>query len=79
MRPLSELKVGEQGYAIRFIDDVLALKLYEMGCIPGEYLRVEMIAPLGDPMTININGNLVSMRKHVAACVMIDVRPESLN
>ena len=27
-----------------------------MGCIPGEKVKVEQIAPLGDPISITVSG-----------------------
>jgi ferrous iron transport protein A len=38
----------------------------EMGCVPGEPVWVEMIAPMGDPMAINIAGYYLSIRKKEA-------------
>jgi ferrous iron transport protein A len=42
------------------------LTLMEMGCIPGEPVHVEMIAPMGDPMAIQIAGYYLSIRKQDA-------------
>jgi ferrous iron transport protein A len=34
----------------------------EMGCVPGELIRVEQIAPLGDPISITVAGYNLSLR-----------------
>jgi len=39
------------------------LTLLEMGCIPGEPIWIEMIAPLGDPLAIQVAGYYLSIRK----------------
>ena len=33
-----------------------------MGCVPGELIRVEQIAPLGDPISITVAGYNLSLR-----------------
>jgi ferrous iron transport protein A len=43
----------------------------EMGCIPGESVSVENIAPLGDPISIKVAGYLLSMRKDEAAMIWV--------
>lgn len=71
---LSELKKGQTAEIISFDSDELKLRFYEMGCLPGEKVQVELIAPLGDPIAINISGYLLGIRKCDAK--HIKVRPE---
>jgi ferrous iron transport protein A len=70
---LSELKSGERGTIISFESTDLELKLMEMGCIPGEEVVVEQIAPLGDPMSIRIAGYSLSLRKNEAKQIIVSV------
>ena len=49
----------------------LFLKLMEMGCIPGETIRVEQIAPLGDPISISVAGYQLSLRNDEAEGIII--------
>ena len=35
-------------------DENIALKLMEMGCLPGEVITLERFAPMGDPMAIAV-------------------------
>ena len=60
---LSQLAVGEKGIVKEFTDLEMSVKLMEMGCLPGEEVRVERIAPLGDPIAINVSGYQLSLRK----------------
>ena len=48
MKRLSEIKAGESVKIKSFEDNDLFLKLMEMGCVPGECVKVDQIAPLGD-------------------------------
>lgn len=63
---LSELKQGQRGIIKGFATPDMELKLMEMGCIPGEVVVVEQIAPLGDPISIRIAGYTLSLRKNEA-------------
>src|ERR1700691_299952 len=47
------------------------LTLMEMGCIPGEPVWVEMIAPMGDPLAIQIAGYYLSIRKKEAEKIWV--------
>jgi ferrous iron transport protein A len=46
---LSELAVGQKAVIHSFEKDEIFIKLMEMGCVPGEKVKIEQIAPLGDP------------------------------
>ncbi|HEU4472950.1 MAG TPA: FeoA family protein [Flavisolibacter sp.] len=69
---LSELKPGERATIVRFESPELELKLMEMGCIPGEQLVIEQIAPLGDPISIRIAGYSLSLRKNEAHQILVN-------
>ena len=69
---LSELKPGERGTIVEFQSSELELKLMEMGCIPGEIVIVEKIAPLGDPISIRIAGYSLSLRKNEANQILLE-------
>lgn len=68
---LASLTPGEKAVIEAFTDTELSLKLLEMGCTPGEEVRLEKVAPLGDPIAINIAGYVLSLRKAEAATVRI--------
>ena len=70
-RTLAQLIKGETATISSFSDDTLALKLIEMGCIPGEKITLQHVAPLGCPYAFEINGTLVSLRKSEAQFVII--------
>ncbi|HUR09858.1 MAG TPA: FeoA family protein [Flavitalea sp.] len=72
MKRLSELGPGSIATIISFEDNDLFLKLMEMGCVPGELVRVEQVAPLGDPMSITIAGYNLSLRLNEAENIFVE-------
>ncbi len=68
---LSDLKPGETGTIEQFDDNTAKVKLLEMGCIPGAEVRMEAIAPMGDPIAIMIAGYCLSLRKQDARHIWI--------
>ncbi len=73
---LSQLPAGRKAVIRDHQQTDFKLTLMEMGCIPGEPVWVEMIAPLGDPMAINIAGYYLSIRKRDADNILVSVDPE---
>lgn len=69
---LSELKSGKTGVITAFENDDIFLKLMEMGCIPGEKVRVEQKAPLGDPISITVSGYRLSLRLNEAEMIWVE-------
>ena len=79
MKKLSDLKMGESGVIHSFENDEIFLKLMEMGCIPGELITVEQIAPLGDPISISVAGYQLSLRMNEAESIFINPNIETTN
>ncbi|HET8572349.1 MAG TPA: FeoA family protein [Edaphocola sp.] len=73
---LSDLKSGNKGVIHRFDDNDSKVKLMEMGCIPGEAVVIENIAPLGDPIAIQVAGYSLSLRKNDARHIWIELAAE---
>lgn len=68
---LSELKQGAVGIVKEFTDLEMSVKLMEMGCLPGEEITVARVAPLGDPIAVNVSGYQLSLRKFEASTVIL--------
>jgi len=47
-------------------------RLLEMGFVPGTSLRVVRLAPLGDPMEIELHGYHVSLRRSEARAILVE-------
>lgn len=71
MKKLSEIKQGSEVEIVSFENDDLLLKLMEMGCIPGEKIKIEQIAPLGDPISIAVAGYSLSLRLSEAEAIIV--------
>jgi len=72
MKRLSEIKIGKTVVIHSFEKDDIFIKLMEMGCIPGEKVRVEQIAPLGDPISITVAGYNLSLRINEAEKILVE-------
>lgn len=71
---LSDLKPGQAGIIKEFINNDIFLKLMEMGCVPGEKILLEQIAPLGDPISVNVAGYHLSLRLNEAEHILVDLK-----
>lgn len=75
LKNLAQLKIGQSAIIDSFTDKHMALKLLEMGCTPGEIVKLDRIAPLGDPIAISVAGYLLSLRKAEASTVLVSPIP----
>jgi ferrous iron transport protein A len=72
IKKLSEIRVGKMAVIRSFEDDDIFIKLMEMGCIPGETVKVEQVAPLGDPISISVAGYSLSLRLNEAKNIIVE-------
>lgn len=70
---LSELKPGQEGVIKEFNSNEIFLKLMEMGCVPGEKILLEQVAPLGDPISVNVAGYHLSLRLNEAEHILVEL------
>jgi ferrous iron transport protein A len=71
---LAMLKPGQRG-RITKIGAIGPMKrrLLDMGVLQGEEVKVEKIAPLGDPIEIIVKNYRLSLRKREAAGIAVEV------
>ena len=72
IKKLSQIKAGNTVMIHSFEKDDIFIKLMEMGCIPGEKIKVEQIAPLGDPISIRVAGYNLSLRINEAEMILVE-------
>jgi len=72
IKKLSALRSGESGTIESIEASELHLKLLEMGCIPGESIKVQQVAPFGDPITVKVAGYHLSLRLSEASQILVD-------
>ncbi len=72
MKTLREVKPGESVRVVKLHGDgPVKRRIMDMGITKGVGILVRKVAPLGDPMEVNIRGYELSLRK--ADCEMIEV------
>jgi ferrous iron transport protein A len=52
-------------------DRAFRRRIMEMGLVPGTQVRVVAVAPLGDPLTLELRSSKLSIRKSEAAEVQV--------
>lgn len=72
IKRLSEISVGKTVIIKEFESDEIFLKLMEMGCIPGETIKIDQLAPLGDPISITVAGYHLSLRLNEADMIWVE-------
>lgn len=61
---IKDLKSGEVALITKIdVKSPLRLRLLDMGFIPNTVVKVQKIAPLGDPIQIQIRGYEIALRK----------------
>ncbi len=72
VRPLANLAPGEFGTVEEVGGDAeIRHRLLEMGLTSGTQVRMIRIAPLGDPVELQVRGYRLSVRKSEAATVAV--------
>jgi Fe2+ transport system protein FeoA len=72
--PLSTLVPGQTATIVRVGGQALVRRrLLEMGLVRGETIAVERVAPLGDPVEFTIKGYHLSLRRHDAANIQVQL------
>ena len=73
MATVADLKYGQKGVVKHFDDDILPIKLMELGCLPGNPVELVQVAPLNDPIYINLNGSHIAIRRSLAAEIPVEI------
>jgi len=69
---LRDLKPGENGTVVKVSGAGPAYRrILDMGIVRGAKIKVERVAPLGDPIEVKIKGYHLSLRKLEASCIYI--------
>ncbi|MCB0483303.1 MAG: FeoA domain-containing protein [Flavobacteriales bacterium] len=71
MKSAAQLKKRESSIIDSLPEGPLCVKLMEMGCLPGEPIRLLYRAPLGDPLCFEVSGYTLILRKSEAAQIRL--------
>ena len=69
---VADLKRGEKGIIKEFSDENIPIKLLELGCLPGNEVELIQIAPLQDPLYINVSGSHIDIRRDMANLIALE-------
>ena len=73
MNTLRQAKVGQTVKVVRLHGEgAIKRRIMDMGITKGVELKVQKVAPLGDPMEITVRGYQLSIRKADAAMVEVE-------
>ncbi len=71
---LGGLKPGEKGRITKIgVEGPLKRRLMDMGVLVGEEVKVEKVAPLGDPVEITVKSYSLLLRKKEAEGILVEV------
>ncbi|MEM1337126.1 MAG: FeoA family protein [Bacteroidota bacterium] len=73
MVSIADLKPGQKGVITPFDVERIPTKLLELGCLPGNTVELLQIAPLNDPIHIDLNGSRVAIRRSVAEEITLEI------
>ena len=69
---ISNLRPGEQGKVSQVnARGAVRQRLLDMGLLPDVIVRVERLAPTGDPVWISLKGSQIALRRNEAEAVLI--------
>lgn len=69
---IDDLKIGEDGVITQVGGEgALRLRFLDMGLIPGTKVLLQKIAPMGDPIQIQIRGYELTIRREDAKKIAI--------
>ena len=71
---LAKLPLGQEAVITAVGGEgALRCRLLDMGLIPKTRVRVEKVAPLGDPLELRVRGYSLSLRKEDAGKIEVEV------
>lgn len=71
---LRDLKPGQEGTVVSIGEKgPMRRRIMDMGVTPGTSIKVIKVAPLGDPIEVNIRGYELSLRKNEAENIRIAI------
>ncbi|MDR2873534.1 MAG: ferrous iron transport protein A [Methanobrevibacter sp.] len=77
IKNLNELKAGEEGTIVSYNGyggTELKKHLLGMGFVKGSKIKLEKVAPLGDPIKLKIKGYSISLRKNEAKNIEVGIK-----
>ena len=73
MKTLKEAKIGETVRVVKlYVEGPVKRRIMDMGITKGVEVFVRKVAPLGDPIEVNVRGYELSLRKADAEMIEVE-------
>lgn len=73
MKTLRQTSIGETVYIVKIHGEgAVKRRIMDMGLTRGVAVTVRRVAPLGDPIELNVRGYALSLRKADAAMIEVE-------
>ena len=73
MKTLKDIKVGQKARVVKLHGEgPVKRRIMDMGITKGVEIYVRKVAPLGDPMELNLRGYELSLRKADAEMIEVE-------
>ena len=73
MKTLRDVKVGQSARVVKLHGEgALKRRIMDMGITKGVEIYVRKVAPLGDPLELNVRGYELSLRKADAELIEVE-------
>ena len=70
---LKELNIGKSARVLKVGgENVLRRRLLDMGITPGTVISMKNVAPMGDPVEVNLRGYVLSLRLDDAEKILVE-------
>lgn len=73
MPTIADLKKGQKAKITHMSSKVIPLKLFEMGCLPGNEVQLVQNTPFKDPLYLNVNDTYLAIRQETAQQIEIEI------
>ena len=78
MATVADLSYGQKGIIKDFSEHIPPIKLLELGCLPGNVVELVQIAPLNDPIYINVSGSHIAIRRSLAQLIELEITDDNM-
>ena len=73
MKTLRQAKPGETVRVMKLVgDSVVKRRIMDMGITKGVCVYIRKVAPLGDPLEVNVRGYALTLRKADAELIQVE-------
>ncbi|MGB2087930.1 ferrous iron transport protein A [Psychroflexus sp. ALD_RP9] len=73
MPTIADLKKGQKAKITQMSSKAIPLKLFEMGCLPGNEVQLVQNTPFKDPLYLNVNDTYLAIRQETAQQIEIEI------